>query len=100
MVRLEARPSLGSSEFEQVAGTFVNIYTTAGSNSEALAIATSEIAEAGWIIISVEAQYVLTRDGAQANPDSLPYYEQALKDGIVLVFHNYLHGGEEPDHVH
>ena len=100
VVRLEARPSLTSAEFERVAGAFVNIYTTARSEAEALAIASAEIAEAGWLIISVEDQYSLTRAEAQAAPDSLPYYEQALLDGVVLVFHKYPHGGEEPDVLH
>jgi hypothetical protein len=100
VVRLEARPSLTSAEFEHVAGAFVNIYTTARSEAEALAIAGAEIAEAGWLIISVEDQYSLTRAEAQATPDLLPYYEQALLDGVALVFHNYPHGGEEPDVLH
>ena len=100
VVSLEARPLLGSAEFEQVAGAFVNIYTTAKSTEEALAIADSEMAEVGWIIIAVEDEYLLTRVTAQATPASLPYYEQALLDGVVLVFHNYPHGGEEPDVVH
>ena len=58
------------------------------------------LCEAGWLIISVEDQYSLTRAEAQAAPDSLPYYEQALLDGVVLVFHKYPHGGEEPDVLH
>ena len=100
VVILEARPSLDSADFGQIAGAFVNIYTTATSEAEALAIASSEIAEAGWLIISVEDACLLTRADAQAAPDSLPYFEQALLDGVVLVFHNYLHCGEESDVLH
>jgi hypothetical protein len=100
VVLLEARPSHESPEFNEVAGAFVNIYTTARSEAEALAIASSEIAEAGWLIVAVEDQYSLTRAEAQAAPDSLPYFEQALLDGIVLVFHNYPHGGEDPTALH
>jgi hypothetical protein len=100
VVLLEARPSHEAPEFKEVAGAFVNIYTTATSEAEALSIASSEMADAGWIIVAVENQYSLTRAEAQAAPDSLPYFEQALLDGIVLVFHNYPHGGEDPTALH
>ena len=99
-VLLEARPSHESPEFKEVAGAFVNIYVTARLEAEALAIASSEIAEAGWLIVAVEDQYSLTRAEAQAAPDLLPYFQQALLDGIVLVFHNYPHGGEDPTALH
>ena len=76
------------------------VYTTAASDAEALSIAGSEMADADWIVISVEAQYRLTRAAALEAPGSLEFYEQALLDGVVLVFHEYPHGGEEPDVLH
>ena len=100
VVRIEARPDLDSPEVGQVAGAFVNVYTTATSEKEALEIARAEIAQAGWVVIAVEDQHLLTHADAQASPDTLPYYEQALLDGVVLVFHTYSLGGEEPDVVH
>ena len=100
VVRVEARPNPDSPEFDEVGGAFVMIYTTADSESGALAVASSEIAEAGWSILTVEDEYVLTQDEAQDIPEVFPYYEQAVVDGIVLVFHTYPHGGEEPDVLH
>ena len=100
VVLLEARPSRESPKFKEVAGAFVKIYTTARSEAEAPAIASSEMAEAGWLVVSVDDQYSLTREEAQAAPDSLPYFEQALLDGTVLVFNNYPHGGEESIALH
>jgi hypothetical protein len=100
VVMVEARPRPDSEEYGQVAGAFVNIYSTAASDAEALEIARSAIAEAGWSIQSVEDQYVLGQAEAQELPDILPYYEQALIDGVVLVFNIYRHDGEVPDVVH
>ncbi|MGQ4661624.1 hypothetical protein [Lysobacter sp. F6437] len=100
VVQIAARPGLDSPDVEEVAGAFVNVYTTATSQEKALEIASAEIVQAGWIVLSVEDEHLLTHAEAQASPEALPYYEQALLDGVVLVFHSYSHGGEEPDVVH
>ena len=93
VVVVEARPTLASPEADHYAGAFISIYTTASSESAALRIAAVEVADAGWLLLSVENAYCLTRDEAEATPEAHPYYEQALIDGVVLVFDTYPHGG-------
>lgn len=100
VVSLEARPAADSPEFSQIAGAFVNVYAKTDSGSEALRIAGVEIAAAQWIILAMEEHYLLSRDEANGSPEVLSYYEQALMDGVVLVFHNYPHGGEESGVAH
>ncbi|MDY0021881.1 hypothetical protein [Arenimonas caeni] len=100
VVVVEARPAENSPEFDTVAGSFVSVYTTADSDDQALAIATAEIADAGWVLLTVENEYMLTKSEAEAIPEALPYYEQVLLDDVVLVFDMYPHGGEQPDVLH
>ena len=100
VVSLEARPAPDSPEFSQIAGAFVNVYAKTNSQTEALRMAIAEIADAQWIILAMQEDYLLSRDEASGSPEVLSYYEQALIDGVVLVFHNYPHGGEESDVAH
>jgi hypothetical protein len=100
VVMLEARPLPDSPDFGEVAGAFVNVYCTADTDATALNLASSEITQQGWVVLSVEGQHVMSRSEAQSSPDTLAYYEQTLIDGVVLVFHNFPHGGEEPEPVH
>src|SRR5690606_31239339 len=52
VVQIAARPGLDSPDVEEVAGAFVNVYTTATSQEKALEIASAEIVQAGWIVLS------------------------------------------------
>jgi molybdopterin biosynthesis enzyme len=97
-VRVAARPTSAAPEFAEMGGAFVNIYTTVTSEAEALALASTEIAEANWVVVSIEETYLLSRD--DASPEALPYYDQAVLDGVVLVFHTYPQEGEEADVLH
>ncbi len=95
VISLEASPAPGSPDFSEIAGAFVNVYAKTVSESEALRIASAEIADAQWIVLCIEEQYLLSQDEANGSPEVLSYYTQALNDGVVLVFHNYPHGGDE-----
>lgn len=95
VVRLEAVPRLDSPEQGQVGGAFVNVYTTAVTEAEALRVAYAEVAETGWQVVSLEESIEMDRALAERRPDALPYFEQALLDGIVLVFHQFPLGGKD-----
>ena len=90
---LSASPAPGSADFGRYGGAVVNVYTTEQSETEALALAAREVAAAGWAVESVEEQYWLTRAELLESADGLAYFQQALQDGLVLVFHTY---GQEP----
>ncbi|KAB8196218.1 hypothetical protein FKV24_004535 [Lysobacter maris] len=83
-----------------MAGGFVNVYSTAHSEEEALRIASAEVSEAGWDVLAVEDSFLLSREQAATTPESLEYFEQTLLDGVVVVFHTYPHDGEAPDVRH
>ena len=71
-------------------GAFVNVYSTAADEQSALRAAILEIEDAGWSIRDRPRISSVARKDFEANGvDGLEYFEQALVDEIVLVFHTY-----------
>jgi len=92
---LSASPIPGSAECERYGGAVVNGYTTEQSEPAALALVAREVAAAGWAVDAVEEQTWLSRADLSESPEGLAYFEQAIQDGLVLVFHTY--GHERPE---
>ena len=91
-MRYEVRPSAVSDSFVSYSGAVVNVWVDASTEQQALAIAAQEIQEAGWHIESLEAVFPVTRSDYSNDTTGLEYFEQALVDGIVLVFHTWQNG--------
>ena len=92
VVRYEAQPLPGSDSFTTCSGAAVNVWVEATTEQQALAIASQEVKDAGWHIESLEAVFPITRDDYSEDSAGLEYFEQALVDGIVLVFHTWQDG--------
>jgi hypothetical protein len=92
VVQYEAQPLPGSDSFATCSGAAVNIWVSAATEEQALAIASQEVHDAGWLIESLEAVFPITRDDYSEDPTGLEYFEQALVDGVVLVFHTWQDG--------
>jgi C4-dicarboxylate-specific signal transduction histidine kinase len=78
--------------FAVSSGAYVNAWVEATSERQALAVASREVKEAGWRIESLEAVHPTVRDDYADDDSGLEYFEQALIDGIVLVFHSWQEG--------
>jgi len=101
LVMVDALPRPGTPAFAEYGGATINVYTTELSEQDAVALAAREVAEAGWQTRALEETYLLTRaDLAEATPEGVAYFEQALLDGVVLVIHTYPAVPQEGDHVH
>lgn len=97
---VDALPQPNTPAFAQCGGATINVYTTGLSEQAALDVAAREVAEAGWQLQAVEETYVLTRsDLAEATPEGVAYFEQALLDGVVVVIHTYPSLPQEGDLV-
>ena len=94
VVTVEASPLPGP-DFESTGGAYINVFTTASTEAEALGIASREVAEAGWRFDSVDQVVWVTRANYTDDTTGLEYFEQALIDGIVLVIHSYPPDGDE-----
>ena len=101
LVMVDALPEPGTADFAEYGGATINIYTTELSEQAAVALAVREVTEAGWQLLAVDETYLLTRnDLAQATPEGVGYFEQALLDGVILVIHTYPATPQEGDYVH
>ena len=72
----------------------VNVYSTANDAQSAIRIATLELQQDGWRMLEPPTVAVAKRaDYGSHGLGGIEYFEQALVDGIVLVFHEYPRGG-------
>ncbi|WP_119718501.1 hypothetical protein [Cognatilysobacter tabacisoli] len=98
---VDALPQPGTPAFAEYGGATINVYTTELAEQAAVALATREVAEAGWQLQTVDETYLLTRaDLAEATPEGMSYFEQALLDGVVVVIHAYPATKPEGNLVH
>ena len=101
LVIVDALPRPGTPAFVAYGGATINVYTTELAEQPALALATREVTEAGWQLHAVDETYLVTRaDLAEATPEGVAYFEQALLDGVVVVIHTYPAAPQEGDFVH
>ena len=89
LVCLDARPTEVVENFATIGGASVNVWVRAASGSEAMAIARREIESAAWIPESQPSVVVVTRSDYNHNKVGREYFDQAVLDGIVLVFHTW-----------
>ena len=92
IVSYEAKPLPESEDFASCSGAAVNVWVDASTEEQALALAAQEVRDAGWSVESIERVFSATRDNYSDDPTGLEYFEQALIDGIVLVFHTWQEG--------
>ena len=100
VVIVEALPGVGSEDFMSVGGAFISVFTSDSTESEALATASREVADAGWQFKSIDSVALVTRSDYEDDSEALQYFEQALLDGVVLVMHTYPADPQEEDVLH
>src|SRR5262245_38335968 len=89
LVTIEAEPNADTEDFREYGGAYGKAYIREATEASALAAAQREIAEAGWSCKSIESIAYVTREDFTDEDDDLDSFEQALVDGVVLVFHTF-----------
>ena len=89
VVTFEAKQRPDFPHDEQIGGAFVNCYLKGRTSKQAYIDAIACIEESGWDILRFEDQSEIDSASFEKPDDALKYYEQALIDGEVLVFHAY-----------
>src|SRR6266404_9474024 len=84
---IEALPKQADSE--QIGGAFINCWIESGAPEEAEQIARKVIEAQGWKVLSFQDVFQVDRSFYQENPEGREYFEQALIDNEVFVFHSY-----------
>ena len=92
LVSYDAEPLPGSENFASCSGAAVNVWVRSPIEQEALAVASREVQKAGWRIITPGRIRRTARTDYADAPEGLPYFEQALLDGVVVVFHSWQEG--------
>jgi hypothetical protein len=99
-VTILARPDHEISTSEKFGGAYVNCWVDEPSADAAVARAQLEVRDSGWIPESIDNVVAVTRKTYERREEDREYFEQALVDGIVLVFHTFPHEPDEKEPVH
>ncbi len=84
-----ACPTPEHSQCKSIGGAFVSCWIERATIGEADAVARQSIADELWNIDKLEEAYPVDRSNYDEGVDGLEYYEQALIDREVFVFHRY-----------
>lgn len=77
-------------EFERVGETYANCWLRVRSFAEMRKLAEKNFRNQHWKIINLDEIWPIPKGHYQTEDDGLPYYEQALVDKEVYVFHQSL----------
>ncbi|HKQ49510.1 MAG TPA: hypothetical protein VJZ71_15670 [Phycisphaerae bacterium] len=88
-LQFEATPTRQHPETNDVAGTIADCWIDADSLDMAKEKAQELIRADGWIVGDPEYALADDRDSYEADSPHLQYYEQALIDKDVIVYHTY-----------
>jgi hypothetical protein len=91
-----AAPTPEAKEHES-GGAFVNCWIQSDDPDEAEERATDLIYGYGWSVQSLEGEALVTADDYAEDEENRAFYEQALVEDEVLVFHMWPRG--EDDHL-
>jgi len=81
----EAKPEPSNPDRKKSEGAFVNCWISRKTKSQAEAVARRMIQKQGWTIVQFVKGRRITR--STQRPAGMKYYEQALIDKEVLIFH-------------
>jgi hypothetical protein len=85
-VAVEARRR-DSDSFEQATGAVINSWFLANSEAEAETRVRRELTEIGWTPTKDLTVTRVRREDYEGNSSAIEHYDQAVRDGIVIVIH-------------
>ena len=90
-LQFEATPRRDSPYDGDADGAFVNCWVQAGTPDEAEALAAEGIRSKGWIVGAADEAHPVERtDYRAAQGKGLAYFEQALRERMVVIFYAYV----------
>ena len=89
VIRIAAVPNPSSDEFEECGGAYVNTWVDSSEEENAVAVATQSVIEYDWKIEEVESVRVVERDDYEEGDEGLRYFDEAIADGMSIVFHTW-----------
>ena len=89
LITYHGKPLPNTDDAKKLGGAYINCYIEADKFEEANLIARGEIEKNHWNILELDDTRVVTKDDYIDDPHNREYFEQALIDKEVLVFHTY-----------
>jgi hypothetical protein len=84
-----ASPDVSHKESTSFGGAYVNCWIDRPTSDEAEIVARQLIRNSGWVDERLEECREVIRSDYSNNQDGLVYFDQAVSDKEVLVFHRY-----------
>jgi hypothetical protein len=98
LVTLEASPKPSHAEYGEVDGAFANCWVNEATAGLAEAVAREGIEGHGWDVVELDEVREITREEYRDDPEALEFFDQAMLDGLVIVFYRWAVGADdEPD---
>lgn len=86
---IAAAPDPTYNHEQECGGAHVGCWIKNQTRRNAWLLAKGWLEELGWVPLSLEEQQLVTADTYADNPDARRYFEQALVDDEVFVFHKF-----------
>lgn len=95
-IQFRVRPADQSSNALEYGGAYANCWVECDALSDARTAALAQIHEAGWEVKSVEQERLACR--GDFDRDGVRYFDQAIIDKTVCVFHTWPIDAPDADH--
>ncbi|RIJ42485.1 hypothetical protein [Pontibacter oryzae] len=83
------KPQSQTGDLEDIGGAYIKCWIESENFKQADIVARNEIEEMNWNVLVLDEAYTITREDYLEDKNGLEYYEQALIDKQVYVFHTY-----------
>jgi len=98
-IQYESIPTSESNDYKGTGGAFINCWIKATSIEAAKNMAENSINENNWKILSLEESFLVNEEHYKENDESREFYQQAVIDGEVYVYHSWTNEAQE-EQVH
>jgi hypothetical protein len=93
LVQIEAKPQIDNPESKECVGAIVNCWVKSKNIKSALNTARNFVINQGWDVISIEDQFVVSRDmylgDSVEDEELLECFDEAMREGISAIFYTY-----------
>ncbi|PSR54089.1 hypothetical protein AHMF7605_11435 [Adhaeribacter arboris] len=83
------KPQSQTGDLEDVGGAYIKCWIESENFDQADTTAQQEIEGMGWNVLELDEAFTITREDYSEDLNELEYYEQALIDKEVFLFHTY-----------
>ena len=89
---IEIEPRVEHPEYDRVGGSFVTCWIDADDVDTAAHEAHTLLREEQWEVVKLQAAHTVERSEYADDEEALAYFDEAVREGAVYVFHNYPRG--------